>query len=107
MQAADFGMFDSVEVKTTISCIDIYGEEITLRKGKNGCVLELGKEPNTIIVEFKIGRGMKGTDYTAVELEPDDLELISPIGSRFSEPNPYSKMIPNLLEKEVPPFNAN
>lgn len=89
MQAEDFGMFDSVKLKTSIYCDDIHGDEISLRKGKGGCVLELGKEPNTVIVEFKIGRGMKGTDYTAVELEADCLEMVSKIGRRFSEPNPY------------------
>lgn len=79
-------MFDSVKLKTSIYCDDIYGGEVSLRKGKGGCVLELGKEPNTVIVEFKIGRGMRGTDYTAVELEADCLEMVTPIGGRFSEP---------------------
>lgn len=88
MQAADmFGMFDSVKVKTSICCNDIYGGEVNLRKGKDGCVLRLGEEPNTIVVEFKIGRGMKGTDYTEVELEADSVELVHRIGRRFSEPD--------------------
>ncbi len=90
MRADDFGMFDSVKLKTNLYCDDIYGVEIQLRKGKNGCVLEMGKEPNTVIVEFKIGPGMKGnTDYTAVEIDADSLEMVSKIGRRFSEPNPY------------------
>ena len=89
MRADDFGMFDSVKLTTDIYCEDIYGGEVRLRKGKSGCVLELGQEPNTVIVEFRIGRGMKGTDFTAVELEPECLEMVSKIGRRFSEPNPY------------------
>lgn len=89
MQAEDFGMFDSVKLKTSIYCEDIHGELVSLRKGKCGCVLELGKEQNTVIVEFKIGSGMKGTDYTAVELEPDVLEMVAKIGRRFSEPDAY------------------
>lgn len=89
MQAEDFGMFDAVKLKTSIYCDDIYGGEVSFRKGKGGCVLELGEEPNTVIVEFKIGRGMKGTDYTAVEIEADALEMVAKIGRRFSEPNPY------------------
>jgi YgiT-type zinc finger domain-containing protein len=88
-RADDFGMFDGVKLKMSIYCDDIYGGEISLRKGKNGCVLELGEEPNTVIVEFKIGRGMKGTDYTAVQLDADCLEMVHKIGSRFSERNPY------------------
>lgn len=90
MRADDFGMFDSVKLKTNLYREDINGVEIQLRKGKNGCVLEMGKEPNTIIVEFKIGRGMTGSiDYTAVEIDADSLEMVSKIGRRFSEPNPY------------------
>ncbi len=89
MKAADlFGMFDCVKLKHSVFCEDIYGGEVSLKKGKDGCVLRLGEEPNTVIIEFKIGRGMKGTDYTAVELEADSLELVHKIGSRFSEPNP-------------------
>jgi hypothetical protein len=89
MRADEFGMFDSVRLKTNINCDDIYGGEVRLRKGKDGCVLEEGKEPNTVIVEFRIGRGMKGTDFTAIEIDADCLEVVSKIGRRFSEPNPY------------------
>ncbi len=88
MQAEDFGMFDSVKLKTSIYCDDVYGEEISLRKGKGGCVLDLGKEPNTVIVEFKIGRGMKGTDYTAVELEADCLEMVQKLDGAFPSRTP-------------------
>jgi len=87
MQADEFGMFDDVKLKNSICCDDIYGAEISLRKGKSGCVLELGKEPNTVIVEFITGRGRK--DYTAVELDADCLELVTKIGRRFCEPSPY------------------
>lgn len=88
MQADDFGMFDSVKLKTSIYCEDIDGELVSFRKGKAGSVLELGKGPNTVIVEFKIGRGMKGTDYTAVELEADCLEMVTKIGRRFPSRTP-------------------
>ncbi|MBA3995277.1 MAG: hypothetical protein C0469_17295 [Cyanobacteria bacterium DS2.3.42] len=82
-------MFDSVKLKTNLDCDDIYGGEIQLRKGKQGCVLEMGQEPNTVIVEFKIGRGMKGsTDFSAVEIDADSLEMVSKIGRRFSEHEP-------------------
>ena len=91
MQLSDFGTSDSVKLKKGIYCDDIYGDEISLNKGKAGFILELGKEQNTVIVEFKIGCGVKGTDYTSVELDVDCLEIVSKIGRRFSEPNPYLK----------------
>lgn len=90
MRAADeFGMFDHVKLKTDLWCEDIYGMVVRLKKGKSGSVRELGQEPETVIVEFKIGRGMKGEDFTAVEVDADCLEMVGRIGRRFSEPNPY------------------
>lgn len=89
MVADEFGMFDSVRLKSDLYGDDIYGGEVRLRKSKGGCVLELGKEPGTVIVEFQIGRGMKSMDFTAVEIEAERLEIVSKVGSRFSEPSPY------------------
>ncbi|SRR5579883_1553784 len=93
MRAQDFGMFDSVKLKTDLHCADIHGGEVRLGKGKNGCVLELGQESNTIVVEFKVGRGMRSMDFTQVEVEVDLLEIESKVGRRFSEPNPYAETV--------------
>ncbi len=92
MRADDLGMFDVVKLKDGLWSYDIYGEEIHFRKGKTGCVLELGKEPGTVVVEFKIGRGMRGEDFTAVEVEAKCLSLVAKIGTELFQHGSYSEL---------------
>jgi hypothetical protein len=79
----EFGRFDCVKVKENLDTCTIYGGDIRLRRGKRGCVIEPGEQPDSYIVEFKIGRGMRGQDYTEVELDADDLVLEVKIGDSF------------------------
>ncbi len=83
----DFGIFDIVSLNKNVLCEDIYGGSIRLRKGKAGCVLELGKHGKTVIVEFEIGKSV--SSWISVELDPNDLTLETRIGRRFSDLSPF------------------
>ena len=78
-------MFDCVKLTESISIVDKYGEPLRLRKGKKGCVLQPGEEKNSYVVEFQMGTGLKGSDFTAVELPDELLHLESAIGKRFEQ----------------------
>jgi len=82
---ARLGTFYGVKMCSNLSTEDMFGEPIRLRKGKRGCVLQPGKSPGTYIIEFHIGRGMKGTDFTQVEVRGELLELEYSIGEPFKE----------------------
>lgn len=87
MTAEKFGMFDGVKLRVPISTTDIYGEWVDFRQGKQGCVIEAGKERDSYIVEFKVGRGMRAEDFTSVEVSASDLTLVFKVGkdSRATE----------------------
>jgi hypothetical protein len=71
----DFFRFDAVKITSALDAYTIYGENIHLRRGNCGSVLEPGTAPNSYIVEFKIGRGEDSSDFTAVEVDGANLIL--------------------------------
>jgi hypothetical protein len=78
-----FGMFDCVSVTESFSTTDEQGESLSLGKGRKGFILYPGEKKNSYVIEFRIGAGIKGTDFTAVELPDELLHLENPMGKRF------------------------
>ena len=70
-----YGMFDNVELNEDFEGFDIDDQFRFLRKGYEGTVLDTGEKPNTLIVEFKLGRGHKALDYAQIELEVEILKM--------------------------------
>ena len=68
-------MFDNVELNEDFEGFDIDDQFRVLRKGYEGTVLDTGEKPNTLIVEFKLGRGHKALDYAQIELEVEILKM--------------------------------
>ena len=82
----EFGLFDFVKLIDDFEGFDLDDEFIFLEKGMQGTVLDLGQEPGTLIVRFHTGQSLKIWDYNSVELDAESVQLVSKIGSRFSEP---------------------
>lgn len=70
-----YGMFDVVEIIEDFEGFDIDDQFRVLSKGYEGTVLDTGEKPNTLIIEFKLGRGHKALDYSQIEIDVEILKM--------------------------------
>ena len=75
-----FKMFDRVRIKAGVNTLDLYDEH--LQPGMDGLVVEAGEKPFDYVVEFTLGSRRLKSDCVRVEVDEQDLELVTVLAKK-------------------------
>ncbi len=79
-----FKMFDRVRIKAGVNTWDLYDEH--LQPGMEGLVVDAGESPFDYVVEFTPGSRRSKSDCIRVEVDEQDLELVTVLANKPVKP---------------------
>lgn len=82
--AQEYEMFDRVRIQEGVDAWDLYDED--LEPGMEGTVLGKGEKPFDYAVEFILGSVRRFYNVVQVDIDRDDLELVSRVGEPLVKP---------------------